>query len=322
MTGSRRPRMRRVPGTEPLSLTPTRRRILELLRDYRFLSAKLVAQLSAAGKDNGEKHAENQLGPMFHAGLVSRAYRATRVPGEGSDAFTYFLAPDGARLVLSPEEWREQRAAIYARGQGRQQYDHALALAALQAILTLGQDGWRLDEFTGDREHDGMRQLADVPGLGRRVIWPDAEVVLSWPGGGRQLLWFEIDRSRRSLQRTDERFRAYGALLSGPALAALKIQKQIESATVVFVADTERNQKQLTIRAHRLFSDRVIPAPWPAFVFWNGERWWSGPRLRPPSDVLSDRRIVNVRGEWRSFHEVARPAQGDVADGRSIVGSR
>jgi hypothetical protein len=300
---SRKPRNRAVPDSGPLAITGSRRRVLELLAHYRYLSADLVAHAYSAKHGRGEKHARNLLGGLFHNGFVRRYYHATRPAGDGGDSYVYSLGPSGARLVLADDEWAAQRASIYRRGELKENYDHQLAVSILQLILEHGEQPWELEDFLADHETQDAQFMVDVPGLGRRTIWPDAEVVLRLANGARVLYMFEIDRSRRSHRRTDERFRGYSALLSGRSLERIRVARGVTGVVVVFVEPGPAKVRSMILRAHNLAAAGAIPPPRPNFLFWNSETWFEQDgerrRLRIPSQILAEESVLALNGKRR-----------------------
>ena len=279
--------------------------MLELLARYRYMTANLLAHAYSTSNGRGEKHARNQLSGLFHNGLVRRHYHATRPPGDGGDSYVYSLAPEGARIVLTRDEWSAQRASIYRRGEEKTNYDHQLAVGVLQFILEHAGQSWTLDEFTSDHEDQATRIVVDVPGLRKRTLWPDAEAILGFDNGGRALYLFEINRSRRSHPRTDERFRTYAALVSGRSLERIKSTRHVSGVVVVFVEPGAAKVRSLILRAHGLIADGTIPPPRPLFLFWDSDRWRESAnessRLRTPSKVLAEDGVLTLNGKRRQL---------------------
>lgn len=308
MTHTRKPRSHPVPDSRPLAITASRRRVLELLAHYRYLSADLVGRAYSAGNGRGEKHARNLLGGLFHNGLVRRYYHATRPAGEGGDPYVYSLGPDGARVVLAHKEWVAERASIYRRGEEKQNYDHHLAVSILQLILEHGKQSWELEEFTSDHEDQDSQVVVEVPGLGKRTLWPDAQAILRLPNGARALYMFEVDRSRRSHRRTDERFRGYGALVSGRSLEKIRAARRVTGVVVVFVEPGAEKVRNLILRSHGLIADGTIPPPRPHFLFWDSEAWFERDaerrRLRAPNQILAEDSLLALNGKRRQLVQV------------------
>lgn len=308
-THTRRPRSRAVPDSEPLAITPSRRRVLELLARYRYLSADLLGHAYSTRNGRGEKHARNLLSGLFHNRMVRRYYHPTRPAGEGSDQYVYTLGPDGARVVMARDEWVAQRAAIYRRGEEKRNYDHQLAVSTLQLILEHAEQAWELDEFVSDHEDQEAQFTVDAPGLGKQTLWPDAEAILRFPNGARALYLFEVDRAHRSHRRTDQRFRGYAALMSGRSLERIKATRGVTGIVAVFVEPGPAKVRSLIIRAHGLMSRETIPSPRPLFLFWNSDGWYKkdgeGRRLRRASEILAEDGVLTLNGKRRQLIQVS-----------------
>lgn len=282
--------------------------MLELLLKYRYLTATLLGRVYSDGDHQGLKYVRNQLGKLYHNGFVERHYHSSRPAGEGSDPYIYTITPDGARAVLEREQWHEQRHLIWSRCEPKQHHDHHLGISSLQILLEHAGQEWALDEFTSDHEEQASQLRVEVPGLGRRTIWPDAEAVLKFPSDKRALFLFEFDRTRRSTNRLDERFRAYAAHLASKAAEKLKLERAVSGIVVVFLAANDTELKRLVIRAHALMSDRTIPRS--MFLFWNSALWYdrgdrgesgraTAPVLRDPRVVLAEESVLTVHGDRR-----------------------
>jgi hypothetical protein len=306
---TRKPRGRAVPDAEPLAITPSRRRVLELLARYRYLSADLLGHAYSTRNGRGEKHARNLLSGLFHNRLVRRYYHPTRPAGEGSDQYVYSLGPEGARAVMARDEWLAQRAAIYRRGEEKRIYDHLLAVSTLQLILEHAGQSWEIEEFVSDHEDQEARFVVEVPGLGKQTLWPDGEAIVRFPNGARALYVFEVDRAHRSHRRTDQRFRGYAALMSGRSLDKIKSARGVTGVVAVFVEPGAAKVRSLIIRAHDLMTSGTIPAPRPLFLFWNSDAWFEkdgeGRRLRRASDILADDGLLGLNGKRRQLVQVS-----------------
>jgi protein involved in plasmid replication-relaxation len=306
--------MRPVPDAEALQITPSRRRILELVMRLRYVTPTLLGQVYSAGSPDGQgmKHVANELGRLYHNGYLARHFNPTRLPGEGGDSFVYRLSPNGARVVLSAEEWTAERSSIYRRAQAKSGYDHALMVSSLQAILEIGAQSWSLEDFVADHEDQSTQITVHVQGLGKRSIWPDAEAIVRLPRGDRLLYLFELDRTRRWYRRVDERFAAYAVHVSGQSLARLKSERNIAGAVVVLVgpfgAPDYFKLDEFVLRAHDVAARHTTAASRPQFLFWSTDRWFedriegnSTGRLRDPRQILAEKKVLNLRGEWRQL---------------------
>jgi hypothetical protein len=306
---TRKPRGRAVPDAEPLAITPSRRRVLELLARYRYLSADLLGHAYSTRNGRGEKHARNLLSGLFHNHLVRRYYHPTRPAGDGSDQYVYSLGPDGARAVMARDEWLAQRAAIYRRGEEKRIYDHLLAVSTLQLILEHGRQPWELEEFVSDHEDQEAHYVVDVPGLGKQKLWPDAEAIVRFPNGARALYLFEVDRAHRSHRRTDQRFRGYAALMTGRSSDKIKTARGVTGIVAVFVEPGAAKVRSLIIRAHGLMTGGTIPPPRPLFLFWNSDAWFEkhdgGRRLRRATEILADDSVLGLNGKRRQLVQVS-----------------
>lgn len=313
-TRTRKPRMRRVPDAEPLVITPSRRRILELVMRLRYVTPTLLGQAytSSGAKGQGMKHVANEVGRLFHNGYLARHLHATRLPGEGGDSFVYAVTPNGARLVLSPEEWSESRHSIYRRAQEKRNHDHALGVSALQLLLEQGARSWRLEEFISDHEDQSSQTRVEVRGLGRRTIWPDAEAVVQLPRGDRLLYLFELDRSRRSYRRLDERLAAYAVHVSGQSLARLKADRRVAGVAVVFAGPFTSAEyfklDEFILRAHDVVTRHTTAGSRPQFLFWSTDCWYeersvgnTARRLRDPRQVLAEKNVLDLKGGRRQL---------------------
>lgn len=285
---------------QPRPLTASRRRILELLHQYRYLTPRLLTLAYSWGNGamrHGQSHIRHELGQLCREGLVARHHDLRRRTGDGSQELIYVLTTNGAKAILDPTSYSSVRHLIYRRSdRQRGNYRHHLALSELQLVLELGGSPWRVETFKTD-EHRSQFRLGlpaiDVPVAGPlgqvraiggelRGLQPDARVLVRFPSGQRTLFLFDVDLQRRANARLDTRTLAYHVLLSRH-LDELKSAYAVNNAVVVFVASDEREIEHLRLRAiHVVRSARSVAglAAQPLFLFWDRKGWFSTETLR------------------------------------------
>ena len=216
MTYRRKPRMRRVRSERQEQVTASQREVLELLHEYGFLTPRLLALAygSRPGRDGrGYWHLQRELRRLFDAGLVERFSGGVRAAPTGSGECVYAITHQGGRAILDPLEYAETRHVFYNReNKGRVDFTHHVAVATLQLILTMGQGEWRLQEFRA--EDRNPRACVRVRVRNQLLtLWPDARAVVELRQDGtscrRRQYLFEVDLTRKSNQRIEDRFLAY-----------------------------------------------------------------------------------------------------------------
>lgn len=276
------------------SLSPSRREILACLHQYSALTPRLLAAVYGARAARGGRgywHIQRQLGQLHAAGLIERRRTARVRVGGGSEEFVYSLTPQGARELLSVAEYSRVRRRLYALGRGRDvNCEHALAVATLQVVLTLGQDGWALREFHRD-------ERGKTPGGEPGQVCPDAVARIESAKGEEQRLVFEIDLARKSDQRIKDRFVGYASYLAGEsAYGANHCMRSV----VVMVVPAERELERLMRLACEIEPSARIAYE---LAIWNADDWYEpaggGRRLRLPRTILSEESLATVTGESR-----------------------
>jgi hypothetical protein len=309
----------------PLELTPSRRRVLELLHHYRYLTPRLLAVAYAHERQGrGLWHVRHELGLLWRHGLVERHYHATRPNGEGSEQFIYTIGAQGGRAALDPETYARDRRLIYRRCElKRGNYDHHLALASLQLILELGGHPWTVESFRCDERSERSRLSVRLDG--RAVtVQPDAWATLSFPNGQQALYLFEVDLARKNNERIDSRFEAYASYLVGHA-GTLRAREAVNNVVVVFVAPGAAEVERLRARATPILR-RWSRRERPLFLFWNQESWhetqelarrqdtgapeatrrtWSVQVLRAPHAILREPSLSTIHGDRRGLVQPA-----------------
>jgi hypothetical protein len=232
----------------------------------------------------------------------------------GSEECIYTITHDGGRAILDALDYAEMRHDLYNReGKQRGNFEHHLALATLQLILTLGLREGQLVEFRAEERNP--RACTRVKVKSRVLtIWPDAVAVIDSGAGrtgtGRYTRYlFEIDLTRKNNQRIEDRFAAYAAHVgqhSAGGLAGTQPHRSREECVVVFAVSRESEVERFMKLAGRALST-LRPGERPAFLFWNLEDWIrpteiaTGHRgvLRPPVKILNDTRLATVDGGSR-----------------------
>lgn len=278
----------------PLKMTGSRRRVLELLHRYRYLTPRMIAlayDTDRARKAGLSSHVRQELAALWKHGLIERYYDGKRPTGQGSEEYIYTLSPQGGRRVLDKETYSQHRQKIFRRSKREQgNYDHHLALTSLQLILELGASGWSVGSFRPDERTPASRFT--VPGQGTHQ--PDAWVQFILPSEVRPLYLFEVDLEHKNNQRTDQRFAAYAEYLTSPETARMLQREDATYAAAVFVVRGETEIERMLERAITVLQDRPR-RQLPQFFFWNMEGWYESRRMNRREAVGTDNQRTR---EW------------------------
>lgn len=308
------PRTHRAPEVlGDFKLQPSHRLMLELLLHYRYGTTELIGHAYNALRGRGLSAVRHELGRLYHAGYLERFYYSENPSGIGSSQFVYTLTPQGARAILSPDDYGAVRQQVYNRLRAKANVPHCLAISTLQLILDLGCSGPEILEFSADQEHQDTRVKVNLPPSGEEVVvWPDASALFQWPNGGRSLYLFEVERTHKNRQRTRRRIGAYASYLT-ENLEPLRQGRGIDGAVVVFVADTDRRCLLLRQAAEDTLGELGRQRR-PMMLFWSMENWYQAlaqrdPRLpdqravrrvlAPPKQILSQSTFVTFEGKLR-----------------------
>jgi hypothetical protein len=303
-------------------MTGSRRRILELLHRYRYLTPRLlaIAYDTERRHDVGlSSHVRQELAALWRHGLIERYYDSKRPTGQGSEQFIYTISLAGGRHVLDRDAYSRERHRIFRRSQRVQgNYDHHLALASLQLILELGASEWSVEAFRADERTPASRFTVRLNGS-PHTSQPDAWVRLLLPSGQRPLYLFELDLERKNNQRTADRFEAYAAHLTGTELPKMLAREGASYAAVVFIVPNESEVERFIEAAAPILA-RAGRRERPQFLFWNIEDWyeqqrmerrqavgttterareWSITTLRNPREILQARDVSDIHGRPR-----------------------
>lgn len=306
---------------ESLVLTPSRRRVMELVHKYRYITPRLLAV--AYGHDRGGRglsQVRHELGALWRHGYVLRHFWTQGPLGYGSPELIYAITPKGAREILEREAYAGVRHLIYRRASERRaNFQHHLALTELELVLELGARDWRVAGYSSDERRARVQlKLAGKP----YGLQPDAWVLAEFPDGQRALLLVEMDIARRENARLDQRFLAYGTLLT-TRLDDLKKRYDVNNAIVVFVEPSAGEVERVRGRALKVVREAGI-SPRPYFVFWNREAWfeeqqlvrrqqagrdgmrertWIVRVLRDPAEVLAGAPVTGMSGKQRALFQ-------------------
>lgn len=307
--------MQRVQPAAAFQLTGSQREVLGLIHEYGFLTARLLALVYGARFGRGGRgywHLLRELRRLFDAGLVERFPASATAVRSGSAECVYAITHQGARNILDAVEYTAVRRDIYNReGKQRANFNHHLAIATLQLVLTLGQGPWRMLEFRAEERNPGA--VVKVRAKDRILTaWPDAMALVESAGGAgvprrRTRYLFEIDLTRKNNQRIEDRFAVYGAYLVDKARsrpAAPQAGTALERWAAVFVVPEEGEiERFLEIAARVLSAWR--PQERPVFLFWNLEDWYddASGALVSPAAILKHSRLTTVDGTSRRLVE-------------------
>ncbi|MBN1611389.1 MAG: replication-relaxation family protein [Polyangiaceae bacterium] len=220
----RRPDRKTLPPWEP---GRSSRRILEILDTYRYLTTDLVGLVYAAENPSGRGkwHVRQELSKLWKYGYVERFYR----PAEwGSNQFVYALGVDGARLVIEPGDWPDERRRVYNVARQKSDYEHALAVALFHVLWRVGSPS-RADLFDtisvwqdkqGDRDRVVNEFKAQV-GEDEVSVQPDLTILYGHRKGYTRPLFVEVERTHKNVARLRRRLAAYGYLLSAKGEGAV-----------------------------------------------------------------------------------------------------
>lgn len=311
---------------KPLKLTGSRRRILELLHRYRYLTPRLLtlAYDAERARDAGlSSHIRQELKALWWHSLIDRHYQGKRPTGQGSDEYIYAISLTGGRCVLDRETYSRDRHKIFGRSQREQgNYDHHLALSSLQLILELGAAEWGVESFRADERTPASRFTVRLAGE-HHTRQPDAWVTLALPSGQRPLYLFELDLVRKNNRLTSARFEAYATHLTGPGLPKMLAREDASYAAVVFIAPNEAEVERF-LEAAAPIVGRWSRRDRPQFLFWNIEDWyeqqamarreavgtaaertrqWTINALRSPRQILEALEVCDIHGKPRRLVE-------------------
>ncbi len=306
---------------QPLLITPSRRRILELVHKYRYMTPRLLAV--AYGKDRGGRglsHVRHELGALWRHGYALRHFWTQGPLGYGSPELIYAITPKGAREILDSEAYAQVRQLIYRRASERRaNFDHHLALTQLELVLELGARDWRVAGYNSDERRARVQLKLAGKAYG---LQPDAWVLAEFPDGQRALLLVEMDIARRENARLDQRFLAYGTLLS-TRLEDLKKRYGVNNVIALFVEPSDDEVARVRGRAIEVVREAKF-SPRPYFVFWNRGAWfeeqqlarrhlagrngvrertWTVRVLRDPAEVLANALVTGMSGRQRPLFQ-------------------
>ena len=322
MSTATTPRSRLKPDKpdEVLDITSSRRRILELLHKHRYMTPRLLA--FAYSRDEGRNgrgfsHVRHELTELWHHGYAARHYWASGPVGSGSPELIYTITPKGAREALEPAAYSRDRHLIYRRiKEQRANFEHHLALAELELVLSHGATEWRVVGFTSDERR--LRLRLKRRGGTEYGLQPDAWVLVEFANGQRTLLLVEVDIGRKNNPRIDQRFEDYGMVLSS-RLEDLKKRYGVNNAIALFVEPDAGEAARLRARAVGVLRQATY-APRPYFLFWNRDEWfveehherrqrtagstwrvrdWTVRVLRDPAEILTSCLVTGLNGKAR-----------------------
>jgi len=257
-------------------------RIVELLREYRYLTPTLLALVYASERGRGASQVRHHLRKLYDHEFVERYYRPAE-PRTGSYEMVYTLALKGAHLIVPTEEWASERRRIYNLARPRGDYEHLLAVSLLRVLWQLGAPehdqlfrtaAYWVDK-EGDREHVRNSFTVRVGG-GRATVRPDTTAVIlrRLPTGKLHYrpVFFEIERTHKNLVRTRERLLAYRALLTSQhEVVARVVEKEVGyvplNGQLVFITAHYEHALSLWRTARGVFglegrSTKVVPDVW------------------------------------------------------------
>lgn len=312
---TRKPRMRRVQPHTDSPLTGSQREVLGIIHEYGFLTARLLAIVYGARAGRGGRgywHLLRELRRLFDAGLVQRFPAAATAGRCGSAECIYAITHQGARTVLDAVEYAAVRRDVYNReGKRRGNFNHHLAIASLQLVLTLGQGPWKLVEFRAEERNPGA--VVKVRAKDRILTaWPDAMALVESRGGTatprrRARYLFEIDLTRKNNQRVEDRFMVYGTYLADKSRSRAtspQVGGAAERWLAVFAIAGESEVERFIEIAGKVLS-AWRPPERPVFLFWNVEDWYeqSSAMLLPPATILKHALLTTVDGASRRLVE-------------------
>lgn len=247
------------------------RRILEYLLHYRYLTSELMGLLHEEEHGRGRYQVRQQLTKLWRYGLVERFFR----PADwGSNQYVYTVSVEGARLVVEPKHWPDERRKIYNLAAGKADYEHALAVSLIQVLWDLGarSQGGLFDTIASWQDKEGDKSgttnefLAKVDGKILRIL-PDLTVLIAHRRRNYfRPYFFEIERTHKNYDRLRRRFLAYQYLLSssGDLAVASVFKREMgltpERGMVIFVGADRAHAERL-----RNLSRTVVTA---GLEFW------------------------------------------------------
>lgn len=220
----RRPDPKTLPPWEP---GRSALRILELLDTYRYLTTDLVGLVYAAqnASGRGKWHVRQELSRLWKYGYVERFFR----PAEwGSNQFAYTLSVVGARRIIEPGDWPDEKGRFYNWVRQKTDYEHALAVSLFHVLWRVGSQSqahlfetisvWQ--DKQGDRDRVVNEFRAQV-GEDEVPILPDLTILYGHRKGYTRPLFVEVERTHKNLARLRRRLGAYGYLLSAKGEGAV-----------------------------------------------------------------------------------------------------
>ena len=197
----------------PLQITKRDLRILELVRDYRFLNTEQIRALVGGSGHN----VTERLSRLFHHAYLDRPAHQRELRTEGYRIMIYALAPKGARILCRrsgmhvhvPHHLGEDN-----RSAKRFHLLHTLMVSQFRACLTLAcrehpgveLSSWQVPETRLSRVLVDRRPVA---------IIPDAYFTLGRADGQCAHFFLEADRGTMTRARFLRKLQAYWRLRSG-----------------------------------------------------------------------------------------------------------
>ena len=191
----------------PLEITKRDLRILQLVRDYRFLNTEQIQALVGGSNHN----VAERLSRLFHHGYLDRPLHQRELRTEGYRLMIYALAPKGARIL-------SERSGMHAklprhlgehnRSAKRFHLVHTLMVSQFRACLTLAciehpdvrLSSWEVSETRLTRVTVDRRRVAVIP---------DAYFTLERTDGQRAHFFLEADRGTMTQARFLRKLQAY-----------------------------------------------------------------------------------------------------------------
>jgi hypothetical protein len=231
--------------------------ILEILYEYRYLTADMLALIYDAANQGGFYTVRSLVTKLWRAGFIERHFRPA--PEYGSSQFVYTLTIKGARTVIPSKDWPSEAKAMENLARHKSNYEHALSTSLVRLLWNLGCDQfaetftteeiWR--DLEGDAEHTRNEFIAEVDG--REVpVRPDTTVLIAHQKRDyNRPIFFEIQRTHRNLARLRQRLLAYEYLLSAEGEHVVQDVFERELGIVpsrgmaVYIAATEHDAQRL-----------------------------------------------------------------------------
>ena len=239
------------------------RRLLELLREYRYITPGLAGMVYEHRHGRGRWNVHHELTRLWRYGYAERFFRPVEW---GSSQHVYALSVDGAHVVVDPKDWRVERRRVYNVAKQKANYEHALAVTLLHVLWVVGSAGqanlfgtvhiWQ--DKDGDRDRVRNRFIARVDSEDV-AIDPDLTVLIAHQERDYyRPYFFEVERSHKNYDRLRRRLRAYEYLLSKKGEQVVQDVFQRETGIVpergmaVFVAQDRGHAERLRTSAKRI----------------------------------------------------------------------